>query len=158
MDRCLNARHRSSNLVSARKTLATAPAKFVQPQNFRSGRRAPPETSAVAGRTRRCFNGGQLLFSGGERFRAVMNFIHRSRNAIAKFAQCDRALTLVPSPTSSSQTSRYNGRNTDDVQTSRSDEGYRQGKSGKIHLLFGFPEVASREGHWHPGCGISANF
>ncbi|KAI8513782.1 hypothetical protein Bbelb_081060 [Branchiostoma belcheri] len=30
MDRCFNARHRSSNLVSARKTFATAPATFVQ--------------------------------------------------------------------------------------------------------------------------------
>ncbi|KAI8504188.1 hypothetical protein Bbelb_182560 [Branchiostoma belcheri] len=98
MDRCFNARHRSSNPVSVRKTLATAPAKFVQPQNFRSGRRAPPETSAVAGRTRRCFNGGQLLFSGGERFRAVMNFIHRSRNAPAKFAQCDRAFKTISQP------------------------------------------------------------
>ncbi|KAI8503826.1 hypothetical protein Bbelb_187970 [Branchiostoma belcheri] len=38
----------------------------LEAQNFRSGRRAPPETSAVAGRTRRCFNGGQLLFNGDE--------------------------------------------------------------------------------------------
>ena len=30
MDRCFNARHRSSNPVSARKTLTTAPPKFVQ--------------------------------------------------------------------------------------------------------------------------------
>ncbi|KAI8485128.1 hypothetical protein Bbelb_370530 [Branchiostoma belcheri] len=51
-------------------TLVTAPKIFCAAQNFRSGRRAPPETSAVAGRTRRCFNGGQLLFNGGERFRA----------------------------------------------------------------------------------------
>ncbi|WAR10843.1 hypothetical protein MAR_035919 [Mya arenaria] len=30
MDRCFNARHRSSNPVSARETLTTAPPKFVQ--------------------------------------------------------------------------------------------------------------------------------
>ncbi|MPC60015.1 hypothetical protein E2C01_054049 [Portunus trituberculatus] len=30
MDRCFNARQRSSNAVSARKTLTTAPPKFVQ--------------------------------------------------------------------------------------------------------------------------------
>ena len=30
VDRCFNARHRSSNTVSARKTLTTAPPKFVQ--------------------------------------------------------------------------------------------------------------------------------
>ncbi|KAI8481634.1 hypothetical protein Bbelb_406350 [Branchiostoma belcheri] len=91
MDCCFNARHRSSNPVSrtqastnlrlampnfdwalvergctlpGRKIAPSSPlAIFCAAQNFRSGRRAPPETSAVAGRTRRCFNGGQLLLT-----------------------------------------------------------------------------------------------
>jgi hypothetical protein len=47
---------------------------FCEAQNFQSGRRAPRETSAVAERIRRCFNGDQLLLNGDERLPAVMIF------------------------------------------------------------------------------------
>ncbi|KAI8493505.1 Fibrinogen- domains (FReDs) [Branchiostoma belcheri] len=90
MDRCFSARHRLSNPVSARKMLATAPAKFVQRliaapatlakqrwssvQDFcvgladpsvheLAGRRAPPETSAVAGRTAVALTGANFCLT-----------------------------------------------------------------------------------------------
>ena len=86
MDRCFNVRHRSSNPVSARKTLTTAPPKFVQRlitaraklakqrwssvQDFCVGLADPSvhELAKLAKRcqtlTGRCWSGGELCRSG----------------------------------------------------------------------------------------------
>ena len=81
------------NFAGAEIAPSSPLAIFYVAQNFRSGRRAPRETSAVVEPIRRCFNRGQLLLNGSEWLRAVMNFFHRSRNASAKFVRCDRAFT-----------------------------------------------------------------